>query len=99
MRVQIAADITDRAIDEVNLQQKRLEQTSRLITMGVKWPRRWRTSWNQPLSAIVHCAGCIKRMQAGNYKFEDLLSAMQKASDRRARRQDHPPHARHGEEK
>ena len=87
VRVQVAADITDKKhIDEVNLQQqKRLEQTSRLITMG-EMASSLAHELNQPLSAIAnYCAGCIKRMQAGNYKFEDLLSAMQKASDQAER--------------
>ena len=82
VRVQIAADITDRKhIDEVNLQQqKRLEQTSRLITMG-EMASSLAHELNQPLSAIAnYCAGCIKRMQDGNYRFEDLLAAMQKAA-------------------
>ncbi len=87
VRVQVAADITDRKhIDEVNLQQqKRLEQTSRLITMG-EMASSLAHELNQPLSAIAnYCAGCIKRMNAGNYRFEDLLSAMQKASDQAER--------------
>ncbi|UCV12525.1 PAS domain S-box protein [Dechloromonas denitrificans] len=87
VRVQIAADITDKKhIDEVNLQQqKRLEQTSRLITMG-EMASSLAHELNQPLSAIAnYCAGCIKRMQAGNYRFEDLLAAMQKAADQAER--------------
>ena len=87
VRVQIAADITDKKhIDEVYLQQqKRLEQTSRLITMG-KMASSLAHELNQPLSAIAnYCAGCIKRMQAGNYRFEDLLAAMQKAGDQAER--------------
>ena len=87
VRVQIAADITDRKhIDEVNQQQqKRLEQTSRLITMG-EMASSLAHELNQPLSAIAnYCAGCIKRMQAGNYRFEDLLAAMQKAADQAER--------------
>ena len=82
VHVQVAADITDRKhIDEVNLQQqKRLEQTSRLITMG-EMASSLAHELNQPLSAIAnYCAGCVKRMQAGNYKLDDLLIAMQKAS-------------------
>ena len=87
VRVQIAADITERRhIEEVNLQQqKRVEQTSRLITMG-EMASSLAHELNQPLSAIAnYCAGCVKRMQAGNYRFEDLLSAMQKASDQAER--------------
>jgi PAS domain S-box-containing protein len=87
VRVQIAADITDRKhIDEVNLQQqKRLEQTSRLITMG-EMASSLAHELNQPLSAIAnYCAGCVKRMQAGNYRQEDLLAAMTKASEQAER--------------
>jgi signal transduction histidine kinase len=87
VRVQIAADITDKKhIDEVTQQQqKRLEQTSRLITMG-EMASSLAHELNQPLSAIAnYCAGCIKRMQAGNYRFEDLLTAMQKAADQAER--------------
>lgn len=87
VRVQVAADITDRKhIDEVNLQQqKRLEQTSRLITMG-EMASSLAHELNQPLSAIAnYCAGCVKRMQAGNYKLDDLLVAMQKASSQAER--------------
>jgi hypothetical protein len=41
---------------------------------------------NQPLSAIAnYCAGCVKRMQTGNYRLDDLLSAMQKASSQAER--------------
>ena len=87
VRVQIAADITDRKhIEEVALeQQKRLEQTSRLITMG-EMASSLAHELNQPLSAIAnYCAGCVKRLQAGNYKLDDLLAAMQKASDQAER--------------
>ena len=87
VRVQIASDITDRKhIDEVNQQQqKRLEQTSRLITMG-EMASSLAHELNQPLSAIAnYCAGCVKRMQGGNYRIDDLLAAMQKASDQAER--------------
>ena len=87
VKVQIAADITDRKhIEEVTLQQqKRLDQTSRLITMG-EMASSLAHELNQPLSAIAnYCAGCVKRMQAGNYRNEDLLAAMQKASDQAER--------------
>jgi PAS domain S-box-containing protein len=87
VRVQIGADITDRKhIDEVNLQQqKRLEQTSRLITMG-EMASSLAHELNQPLSAIAnYCAGCVKRMQGGNYRIDDLLAAMQKASEQAER--------------
>ncbi len=87
VRVQIGADITDRKhIEEVTLQQqKRLEQTSRLITMG-EMASSLAHELNQPLSAIAnYCAGCVKRMQGGNYRIDDLLGAMQKASEQAER--------------
>ena len=87
VRVQIATDITERKhFDEINLQQqKRLEQTSRLITMG-EMASSLAHELNQPLSAIAnYCAGCVKRMRAGNYQLEDLLAAMQKASEQAER--------------
>ena len=87
VRVQIAADITDRKhIEEVTLQQqKRLEQTSRLITMG-EMASSLAHELNQPLSAIAnYSAGCVKRLQSGNYRIDDILSAMQKASDQAER--------------
>ena len=82
VRVQIATDITERKqIDEVNLQQqKRLEQTSRLITMG-EMASSLAHELNQPLAAIAnYCMGCVKRMKGGNARAEDLLGAMEKAS-------------------
>ncbi len=80
VRVQIAADITEKKhIDEVNLQQqKRLEQTSRLITMG-EMASSLAHELNQPLSAIAnYSAGCIKRLQSGQFQLEDILGAMEK---------------------
>ena len=87
VRVQIAADITDKKhIDEVNLQQqKRLEQTSRLITMG-EMASSLAHELNQPLSAIAnYCAGCIKRLTAGTPRTEDILAAMHKAAEQAER--------------
>jgi signal transduction histidine kinase len=41
---------------------------------------------NQPLSAIAnYSAGCVKRLQSGNYRIEDILSAMHKACDQAER--------------
>jgi PAS domain S-box-containing protein len=87
VRVQIAADITERKhLDEVTLeQQKRLEQTSRLITMG-EMASSLAHELNQPLSAIAnYCAGCIKRLSEGNPRIEDILAAMHKAADQAER--------------
>ena len=80
-------DITERKrMEEETLRhQERLEQTSRLITMG-EMASSLAHELNQPLSAIAnYCAGCIKRMQAGIYRFEDLLTAMHKAADQAER--------------
>ncbi|WP_152090645.1 PAS domain-containing sensor histidine kinase [Azospira sp. I09] len=82
VRVQIGTDITERKqIEEVNLQQqKRLEQTSRLITMG-EMASSLAHELNQPLAAIAnYCMGCVKRMKGGAAKPEELLGAMEKAS-------------------
>jgi len=81
VRVQIAADITEKKhIDELNLQQqKRLEQTSRLITMG-EMASSLAHELNQPLSAIAnYSAGCITRLQSGSFQVEDILAALHKA--------------------
>lgn len=82
VRVQIATDITERKhVDEVNLQQqKRLEQTSRLITMG-EMASSLAHELNQPLAAIAnYCMGCVKRLKGGGTRPEDILAAMEKAS-------------------
>ena len=78
----IATDITDRKlIEEVNLQQQqRLQQTSRLITMG-EMASSLAHELNQPLSAIANYnMGCVNRLQSGEYRVEDILAAMQKSS-------------------
>lgn len=82
VRVRIATDITERKnLDDLNQQQKkRVEETSRLITMG-EMASSLAHELNQPLSAIAnYCAGCIKRLESGNFRIEDLLSALNKAS-------------------
>ena len=82
VRMEIAADITDRVnMEEVNSQQlERLQQTSRLITMG-EMASSLAHELNQPLAAIANYnMGCVNRLQANDYRPEELLSAMQKAS-------------------
>lgn len=82
VRMVIATDITERKqIEDENLrQQARLEQTSRLISMG-EMASSLAHELNQPLSAIANYAmGCVNRMQSGQYQPDDLLAAMQKAS-------------------
>ncbi|MBA3903472.1 MAG: PAS domain-containing sensor histidine kinase [Rhodocyclaceae bacterium] len=82
VRMEIATDITDRKrMEEAALQhQERLEQTSRLITMG-EMASSLAHELNQPLSAIAnYCMGCVNRLASGEYRREDILTAMQKAS-------------------
>ena len=82
VRMGIATDITDRKqTAEISRQQEeRLQRTSRLITMG-EMASTLAHELNQPLSAIAnYCAGCVTRMQSGQWKQDDILAAMQKAS-------------------
>jgi hypothetical protein len=82
VRMEIATDITDRMnIEELNSKHlERLEQTSRLITMG-EMASSLAHELNQPLSAIANYnMGCVNRLQANDYRPEELLAAMQKAS-------------------
>jgi PAS domain S-box-containing protein len=82
VRMEVATDITDRMnIEEVNNQQlERLQQTSRLITMG-EMASSLAHELNQPLSAIANYnMGCVNRLQANDFRPEELLAAMQKAS-------------------
>lgn len=82
VRMEIATDITDRMnMEELNSQQlERLQQTSRLITMG-EMASSLAHELNQPLSAIANYnMGCVNRLQTNDYRPQELLAAMQKAS-------------------
>ena len=82
VRMVIATDITEsRQIEDENLrQQTRLEETSRLISMG-EMASTLAHELNQPLAAIANYAmGCVTRLESGSYQSEDLLAAMKKAS-------------------
>jgi PAS domain S-box-containing protein len=82
VRMEMATDITDRMnMEELNNQQsERLQQTSRLITMG-EMASSLAHELNQPLAAIANYnMGCVNRLQANDYRPEELLAAMQKAS-------------------
>ncbi len=75
-------DITEqkRARELSQQQQERLQQTSRLITMG-EMASSLAHELNQPLAAVAnYCGGCVSRLGSGSYRPEDLLAAMQKAS-------------------
>ena len=82
VRMEIATDITDRKhMEEAALQhQERLEQTSRLITLG-EMASSLAHELNQPLAAIAnYCMGSVNRIKSGGYRQEDILAAMEKAS-------------------
>ncbi|THF64293.1 PAS domain S-box protein [Pseudothauera rhizosphaerae] len=82
VRMGIATDITDRkqTAEVARQQEERLQRTARLITMG-EMASTLAHELNQPLSAIAnYCMGCVTRLQSGNWKQEDVLAAMQKAS-------------------
>jgi PAS domain S-box-containing protein len=75
-------DITDLKHMEAETlrHQKHLEQTSRLITLG-EMASSLAHELNQPLSAIAnYCMGSVNRLRSGDYRREDLLAAMEKAS-------------------
>ena len=97
VRMEIATDITDRMnMEEVNSQQlERLQQTSRLITMG-EMASSLAHELNQPLAAIANYnMGCVNRL-AGERLSPGRTAGRDAESERasRARRQDHPPRAR-----
>jgi len=75
-------DITDLKNMEAETlrHQKRLEQTSRLITLG-EMASSLAHELNQPLSAIAnYCMGSVNRLKSDDYRREDILAAMEKAS-------------------
>ena len=82
VRMGIATDITDRRQMQVmaRQQEERLQRTARLVTMG-EMASTLAHELNQPLAAISNYAmGCVRRLESGEYKEGDLLTAMQKAS-------------------
>lgn len=87
VRLAVATDISDlKQIEDFNREQEaRLARTSRLITMG-EMASTLAHELNQPLSAIANYAkGCVNRMKSGEYRHEDILSAMEKANAQAAR--------------
>ena len=82
VRMEIATDVTDRRnMEELSSQQsERLQQTSRVIAMG-EMASSLAHELNQPLAAIANYnMGCVNRLQANDYRPEELLAAMQKAT-------------------
>lgn len=82
VRMQTMGDITERKLAEemTRQQHEKLLLTSRLMTVG-EMASTLAHELNQPLAAIVNYnMGCVRRLQAGGWREEDLLQAMQKAS-------------------
>lgn len=87
VRLAVATDITAlKRAEELNREQEqRLARTSRLITMG-EMASTLAHELNQPLSAISnYCMGCVNRLKSGQYRIEDILGAMEKASTQATR--------------
>lgn len=87
VRMGIATDITDRrhAEELARTQEERLQHTARLITMG-EMASTLAHELNQPLAAIAnYCMGCVTRLESDNYRREELLTAMTKASQQAER--------------
>jgi two-component system sensor histidine kinase DctS len=75
-------DITARrqAEDLVQQQQEKLQATSRLVTMG-ELASTLAHELNQPLAAITsYAAGCVNRLESGNFSVDDLKMALTKLS-------------------
>ncbi|WP_455171218.1 PAS domain S-box protein [Azospirillum largimobile] len=73
-------DITERknAEELARQQQERLQQTSRLITMG-EMASTLAHELNQPLSAIAsYCTGCLNRLRSGRFDTEEVAAALEK---------------------
>lgn len=87
VRLAVATDVSAlKRAEELNREQEaRLAKTSRLIAMG-EMASTLAHELNQPLSAISNYSmGCVNRLKSGNYRHEDILSAMEKASAQAAR--------------
>ncbi|CAO3443619.1 PAS domain S-box protein [Azospirillum largimobile] len=73
-------DITERkhAEELARQQQERLQQTSRLITMG-EMASTLAHELNQPLSAIAsYCTGCLNRLRSGRFDTDEVAAALEK---------------------
>jgi two-component system sensor histidine kinase DctS len=73
-------DITERKRTQelARAQQDKLQFTSRLVTMG-ELASSLAHELNQPLAAIAsYNAGCLNRMEAGDFNCEDMIQASRK---------------------
>jgi C4-dicarboxylate-specific signal transduction histidine kinase len=82
VRLHSAGDITDRkqAEDIARHQQRKLEQTTRLLTVG-EMASTLAHEINQPLSAITNYQmGCVHRIRSGQWDAQELAATLEKAS-------------------
>ncbi|MFN7087475.1 MAG: sensor histidine kinase [Burkholderiales bacterium] len=82
VRLHIATDVTDRkqAEELSRQQQEKLQMTARLITVG-EMASTLAHELNQPLAAIANYnMGCVRRLRAGGWDAQELLTAMEKSS-------------------
>lgn len=87
VRMHMAADVTDRKRAEAKTrqQQEKLMQTARLLTAG-EMASTLAHEINQPLAAIANYNnGCVKRLKSGQWREEELISAMEKAGEQAQR--------------
>lgn len=82
VRLHSAGEITDRkqAEDIARHQQRKLEQTARLLTVG-EMASTLAHEINQPLSAITNYQmGCVHRIRSGQWDAQELAATLEKAS-------------------
>lgn len=82
VRLHSAGDISDRkqAEDTARHQQRKLEQTARLLTVG-EMASTLAHEINQPLSAIANYhMGCVRRIRDGQWDAQELAATLEKAS-------------------
>ncbi len=82
VRLHMAAEISDRkhAEDVARIQQKKLEQTSKLLTVG-EMASTLAHEINQPLAAIANYnMGCVQRIRAGNWNEQELATTLEKST-------------------
>ncbi|MDX2217758.1 MAG: ATP-binding protein [Burkholderiales bacterium] len=82
VRLHSAGDISDRkqAEETARHQQRKLEQTARLLTVG-EMASTLAHEINQPLSAISNYhMGCVRRIRDGQWNADELAATLEKAS-------------------
>jgi signal transduction histidine kinase len=85
--LKVVRDITVRKRTEEmsRQQQQKLQQISHLVTVG-EMASTLAHEINQPLAAIANYSmGCVRRLRSGDWKAEEILGAMEKASEQSER--------------